>query len=65
VEPKGNAILITKAVSGTAKIDPLMAMFDAVAVMSKCPETKQSGWQTDEPADLLRKIAAATAALNV
>jgi phage terminase large subunit-like protein len=25
VEPKGNAILVTKQVSGSAKIDPLMA----------------------------------------
>jgi phage terminase large subunit-like protein len=37
VEPKGNAIVITKAASGWAKIDPLMALLDAVAPMSLNP----------------------------
>lgn len=38
VEVKGNNISITKQVSGTAKIDPLVALFNAVAVMSQNPE---------------------------
>jgi phage terminase large subunit-like protein len=34
VEPKGNAILITKQASGTAKINPLLAAFNAMALMA-------------------------------
>ena len=38
VEPKGNSILITKQASGSAKIDPLMAFFNAVTLMALNPE---------------------------
>jgi len=42
VEAKGNAILITKQVSGTAKIDPLIGLFNAVALMALNPTAKSS-----------------------
>jgi phage terminase large subunit-like protein len=41
VEPKGNAILITKQVSGTGKIDPLMATLMATALMNMNPEPRR------------------------
>jgi phage terminase large subunit-like protein len=41
VEPKGNAITITKQASGTAKIDPLMAAFNAIACMAGYPASSQ------------------------
>lgn len=37
VEPRGNAILITKQASGAGKIDPLMALFNAVSLMALTP----------------------------
>ncbi|HBK49695.1 MAG TPA: terminase [Pseudomonas sp.] len=40
VEPRGNALLITKQASGSAKIDPLMALFNAVTLIALNPEAQ-------------------------
>lgn len=47
VEPRANSILITKQASGSAKIDPLMALFDAVWLMQLNPAPpKESVYET-------------------
>lgn len=45
VEPRANSILITKQASGSAKIDPLMAMFNAVTLMSLNPPAMTNKYQ--------------------
>jgi phage terminase large subunit-like protein len=42
VEPRGNAILITKQASGSAKIDPLLALINAVSLMMLNPVSRTS-----------------------
>lgn len=51
IEPVGNAIKITKQAAGTAKIDPVLAMFNAVHLMSIIPAAVTSFW------DVPREVA--------
>ena len=43
IEPTATAIRATKQTAGDAKIDPVMALFDAVTIMIKNPEPKKTG----------------------
>lgn len=45
VEPRANAIMITKQASGTAKIDPLMACLNAVNLLALAPASDEVGME--------------------
>lgn len=45
VEPRANSILITKQASGSAKIDPVMALFNAVSLMALNPAAAHKRFQ--------------------
>ena len=45
IEPRANGIMITKQASGFAKIDPVIAMFNAVTLMSLNPPSAINKYQ--------------------
>lgn len=45
VEPRANSILVTKQASGAAKIDPVMALFNSVSLMSLNPAAAHKKYQ--------------------
>jgi phage terminase large subunit-like protein len=47
VEPRGNAIMVTKQVSGRAKIDPVIAMGEAAILMSWNPQASPPAFVTE------------------
>lgn len=54
VVKSGNAVIVSKAVSGSAKIDPLCAALNAIMLMSRNPEAQEAGWN-----DYLASLGAA------
>lgn len=47
VEPKGNAVMVTKQASGQGKIDCVSAKFNAVTLLARNPATPRSKYETE------------------
>lgn len=47
IEPTATGVRATKQNAGDAKIDPVMALFDAVTVMSRNPAAPEDGSMDD------------------
>lgn len=45
IVPSGNALLITKEASGAGKIDPVMALLDAAALMGQNPQPRKKTYK--------------------
>ena len=55
-EVRGNNLYITKQASGTAKIDPLMAMFNACALMSMDPQSRRSAYEGMSKEEIMARM---------
>jgi phage terminase large subunit-like protein len=64
IEPTATAIKATKQNAGDAKIDPWMALMNAIFMMTRNPEAQaSSGWNTDDIDGLMARIDAAAEAM--